>query len=173
VKMPRFRIAWLMVAVAIAAVDFGAIRVVLAPDMFRVFKFWVFGALPMANVLVVGLLVARYRPESRSFLLGFEGLGAIAMAVYIFVPREFSDFAGTIMLYLDLGSSALVPYLGTEPSLVVVALYWLLVLAMLVGPQLVFALIGGFLSRRFKSTVMLERRRGGFEPPRPVSQSNG
>lgn len=153
-KLPRFHIAWLMVAVAIAAVDFGAIRVMLAPDTFRVVIFWVFGALPMANVLVVGLLVARYRPKSRSFLLGFEGLGAIALAVYIFLPRECTDFAGTIMSYLDLGPSALGPYLGTEPSLVVVALYWLLVVVMLAAPQFVFALIGGFLSRRFKTTVM-------------------
>ena len=151
--MPRFHIAWLMVAVAIAAVDFGAIRVVLAPDTFRIGKFWAFGALPMANVLVVGLLVARYRPKSRSFLLGFEGLGAIALAVYIFLPREFPDFAGTIMLYLDLGPSALGPYLRTEPSLIVVALYWLLVVVMLGAPQLATALIGGFLSRRIKNTV--------------------
>ncbi len=154
-KIPHFSIAWLMVAVAIAAVDFGAIRVLLAPYMWRVGKFWVFGALPMANVLVVGLLVARYRPKSRSFLVGFEGtLVTIALAVYIFLPREFPDFAGTIMLYLDLGSSAFEPYLGTKPSLVVDALYWLLVVVMLGAPQLAIALIGGFLSRRFKSTVI-------------------
>jgi hypothetical protein len=29
VKLPRFRIAWLMVAVAIAALDFGAIRALI------------------------------------------------------------------------------------------------------------------------------------------------
>ena len=28
-KVPRFRIAWVMVAVAIAALDFGAIRAIL------------------------------------------------------------------------------------------------------------------------------------------------
>jgi hypothetical protein len=58
-RVPRFRIAWLMVAVAIAAVDSGAIRAMLGirPDAAILL---VFGALPMANVLVVGLLAALF-----------------------------------------------------------------------------------------------------------------
>ena len=43
----------------------------------------VVGALPMANVLVAGLLIARQRPRSRPFLLGFEVFSAIALALYV------------------------------------------------------------------------------------------
>ena len=46
----------------------------------------------MANVLVVGMLVAQRRPGSRPFLLGFEAFGAMALALYIALadslPRE-------------------------------------------------------------------------------------
>ena len=33
------------------------------------------GALPMANVLAVGLLIAQQRPGSRPFMLGFGAFG--------------------------------------------------------------------------------------------------
>ncbi len=80
-KMPRFRIAWLMVAVAIAGIDFGVIRTLLAE------LFLVMGALSMANVLVVGLLIAQQRPSSRPFLWGFEVFGAMALAL-LYPPSD-------------------------------------------------------------------------------------
>jgi hypothetical protein len=54
-RVPRFRIAWVMVAVAIGALDFGAIRALLKQVSF-VAGFLILGALPMANILVVGIL---------------------------------------------------------------------------------------------------------------------
>ena len=81
-KMPRFRIAWIMVAVAIAALDFAAIRASL--DI-REAVLFVLGALPMANVLAVGILIAQQRPGSRPFFLGFEAFGAMALALFITV----------------------------------------------------------------------------------------
>jgi hypothetical protein len=51
------------------------------------------GALPMANVLAVGILVGQQRPGSRQFLLGFEAFGAMAMVSYAalvwFVPGSY------------------------------------------------------------------------------------
>jgi hypothetical protein len=74
VRLPRFRIAWMMFLVAIAGIDFAGIRPLLddngQADTVRVLLS--LGALPVANVLVAGMLIARKRPGSRPFLLGFE-----------------------------------------------------------------------------------------------------
>src|SRR4051794_21903333 len=91
--MPRFRIAWGMVAVAIAALDFAAIRASLE---FREAVLLVLGALPMANVLAVGILIARQRPGSRPFLLGFEAFGAMALALFITVAVAGLFFDNTL-----------------------------------------------------------------------------
>ena len=66
-KVPRFRIAWVMVFVAIAALDFTAIRVVsdngdLTSSLLGL------GGLPMANILAVGLLMGQQDRDSRPFL---------------------------------------------------------------------------------------------------------
>src|SRR3954454_2036881 len=80
--MPRFRIAGVMVAIAIAALDFAAIRAFLdIPDVFLL----VLGAVPMANVLAVGILIGQQRPGSRPFLLGFEAFGAMALVLFVAV----------------------------------------------------------------------------------------
>jgi hypothetical protein len=82
--MPRFRIAWLMVAVAIAGINFAAIRALLDLNGTAA-QLLLVGALPMANVLIVGIMIARQRVRSRPFLLGFEVFGAIALALYIYL----------------------------------------------------------------------------------------
>ena len=58
-KPPRFRIAWVMVAVALAAVDFGVVRACLDRPGTPAGDLLILGALPMANVLIVGMLIAR------------------------------------------------------------------------------------------------------------------
>ena len=61
-KVARFRIAGLTVAVAIAALIFGAIRAITVLDNQRKSESLVVGALPMANVLAVGMLIGQRRP---------------------------------------------------------------------------------------------------------------
>ena len=51
-KAPRFRIAWIMVAVAIAGINFAAIRAFLDYTS-PLGEVLLFGALPMANILAV------------------------------------------------------------------------------------------------------------------------
>jgi len=82
VKAPRFRIAWFMVFIALAALDFRAIRAMpeIGPPTSELL---VLGALPMANVLALGLLIGQRRPGSRPFLLGFEAFGVMASALYV------------------------------------------------------------------------------------------
>ena len=90
-KVPRFRIAWVMAFVAVAALDLGARRALndLAnrllmlthsnrlPHMIHAL---LMGALPMANVLVLALVIGHRRRGSR-FLLGFEVFGATALVL--------------------------------------------------------------------------------------------
>ena len=93
-KVPRFRIASIMVVVAIVALDLVAIRALLG---FRSLmgELLILGALPMANVLAVGLLIGQRRPGNRPFLLGFVPFGAMSLALYVAMatsfPREIVD----------------------------------------------------------------------------------
>ena len=101
-ETPRVRLAWIMVAVAIAALDFWAIRVLLNFSYFSplVGEALVFGALPMMNVLGVLALVGRWRPSSRPLLLRFEYFGAIALAIYFMIVIFFPSPPGPIHTYV-------------------------------------------------------------------------
>jgi hypothetical protein len=114
------------------------------------------GALPMANVLAVGTLVGQRRPGSRPFPLGFVPFGVMALTLYVAMatsfPREMAMFS----------TGPLTDYLGKiirqdRPLLFVPAQVFACVV-MLVLPQVVFALIGGLLSRKFMITVRISRR---------------
>jgi hypothetical protein len=150
VKAPRFRIAWMMVAVAIAALDFAAIGAILGSGTGDLGIVLVLGALPMANVLAVGLLIGQQRPGSSPFLLGFETFGAMALALFIAlascVPRAI------VMDYLVPFVRPMERIIGRDRPLVFVPIVCLGCVVMLGWPQLAFALIGGFLCRRFKIT---------------------
>jgi hypothetical protein len=152
VKMPRFRIAWGMVAVAIAALEFAAIRA--SYDIPEVF-FSLLGALPMANVLAVGILVAQQHPGSRPFLLGFETFGAMALALFVAVAvASFSlDTDWSIPSYLAMAIQPIEKRIGQDRPFVLTLIVLFAHVVMLGGPQLVLALIGGFLSWRFKIAI--------------------
>jgi hypothetical protein len=139
-----------MVAVAVAAINFAPIRALNDPGLGGVLL--VVGALPVANVLVVGMLIARKRPGSRPFLLGFEVFGALALALYIVVATFSRSGVGPLNRYLFLVLDPLSPVIHPY-TYVGVAIELFVGSVMLVGPQLVFALIGGFLSRKFKVTI--------------------
>ena len=147
-RLPRFRIAWLMVAVVIAALEFGAIRAVtdnrrLVSDELLV------GALPMANFLLVGLLIGIRHSWSRRFILGFEIFGAAALAVYIAVAIHFTDELD--QSYLEIVIRPVRESIGRRGwtnSRLLIAYFILAVWASL--PLMAFALLGGFLSRKFR-----------------------
>src|SRR4051794_35774045 len=82
-----------MVFVTLAVLDLGAIRA-LSSLQFRANRdgslrlaqtigALLLGALPMANVLMFGLVIGLPRRGRRPFLLGFETFGATALALYI------------------------------------------------------------------------------------------
>ncbi len=147
-KLPRFRIAWMIAFVAIAALDFGAIRALLGFNSYWAALLLV-GALPMANVLAVGILIGQQRPGSGQFLLRFEAFGAMALALYVafsFVPNE-RAMTAYLAPFDDLWIT-----IGDLPF-VSIPFRYLFAGALCVWPQVAFALLGGFLSRRFKVTI--------------------
>jgi presenilin-like A22 family membrane protease len=68
-----------MVFVALSALDFTAIRAVF-DHRGRTSYLLGLGAMSMANVLVVGLLVGHRSRGGRRFLIGFEAFGTMALA---------------------------------------------------------------------------------------------
>jgi hypothetical protein len=146
-KAPRFRIAWVMVAVAIVAFDFAAGRAMVDTGG-NVGAFLTLGALPMANILAVGLLIGRRRPGSRPFLLGFETFGTMVLALYV---------ALTILVGVEFMASHVTPVVepmaeavGTFPHFISIPVLCSATMAVLLLPQVAFALTGGFLFRKYR-----------------------
>jgi hypothetical protein len=149
----RFRIAWGMVFVALAALDFTAIRAVFdyrGPTSYLLG----IGAMPMANVLVVGLLVGHRRRGGRRFLIGFEAFGAMALGAYVVSSSLFAE--ELVIPYLRLVFTPFLLYLDnvTRMSLQSYLAIYYLILAVLLGlPLLAFGLIGGFFCRGLATAV--------------------
>ena len=160
-RLPRFRIAWVMIFVAIVALDLGAIRA-LSDMQFRAYVNGyhrladligasTFGALPMANVVAVSLLIGMRRRGNRAFLLGFATFGAAALALFIAGASLFTE--ELVTPFFELVRQHLVEPLKDGPYLTTASLVipCIVVIAILSLPQLAFALIGSFLFRRFRA----------------------
>jgi hypothetical protein len=81
-RMPRFQLALLMVAVAVFALDFWAIRS-LSGMSTQTSELIGLGVLPMGNILAACLLLRRSRPRCHPFLSRFIPFGAAAMAAMV------------------------------------------------------------------------------------------
>jgi hypothetical protein len=154
VKVPRFRIASVMSLVALAALDFGAIRALLGFNSLAADSL-LLGALPMANLLAFGILVGQGRPGSRPFLLGFEAFGVVALAVYV-ASSFFRDAAAT-MAYLALYEGPWERTIGHAPPSVEALIRPFVLVVLLGWPQMAFALLGGRLSRKFRIAERSDR----------------
>jgi hypothetical protein len=152
-----------MAFVAVAALNFGAIRGMsdiksaiygaktneefqASVRMLETITVLKLGALPMANVLAVGLLIGYWRRQSRRFLCGFEVFGATGLALFIAGARLFPDIL--VMPYLRLVG----PFVGPGPyiSALEILIAYSACSVMLVLPQVVIAIIGGVLTRNFR-----------------------
>jgi hypothetical protein len=116
-KAPRFRIAWVMVAVAIAATNFAAIRA-FVEYVSVLGEVLLFGALPMANVLVVGFLIGLRHSGRRPFLLGFELFGAIALAFYIALSCFPASQRDIIHNYVYIVLDPVMAIMSRQPNLI-------------------------------------------------------
>jgi hypothetical protein len=150
VQAPRFRIAWLMVFVAIVALNLGAIRALLGIRSSlnnKAVGVLGLGALPMVNLLAAGTFAGRWYPTSRTFLWGFEVSGAAALVLYVAGACLFSE--QLLMSYLYLVVWPVTRLIG-QSRFVNIPIVYLIAVFMLAMPQVTFALIGAFLFRKLK-----------------------
>jgi hypothetical protein len=132
-----------MVFVALAALNFGAIRAVFDHKS-RTSYLMGIGAVPMANVLAVGLLIGHRRRRNRRFLWSFVVLGAVALALYVAVASLFAE--ELVIPYMMLSYNLIFGYKGLLRSLQPYFVVYYPVLALMLGlPQLALALVGGLL----------------------------
>jgi hypothetical protein len=155
-KLPRFSIASIMAIVVIAAIDFAAIRA-LDGTSAEWAGLIAFGSLPMASILVIGIpsLVKGFwgRGKFHPFLIGFEVVGWTVLLAYTGASMLFPSFINET---LSKGMGAL----GIAESPDPVWQVWMIlaVVLFLLLPQLVAALIGGWLNQRFQIRIIIERR---------------
>jgi hypothetical protein len=153
-KMPRFSIAWVMTVIVIAAVDSAAFPWLLMTNSVICWLL-ILGSIPMASILMFGIpSMARGffgRGGIQPFLVGFERVGWTILLIYtggaILLPQSvskttdlFSEFILKSVLRLDA--------YDTLYNLVSTILILLL-------PQLVAALIGGWLNQRLESRTSI------------------
>ncbi len=159
-QMPRFRIAWLMVFVAIAALNLGAIRALLGIRSSlnnKAVGVLGMGALPMANLLAAGTIAGRWHPSCRAFFWGFEVAGAVALVLYVAGACLFSE--QLLMSYLYLVVWPVTSLIGRNPLMVHIPIAYITAVFLLALPQVTFALIGAFLFRKFKIAELPDRTR--------------
>ena len=149
-KVPRFRIAWIMVFVALAALNFSALRSAL-DDPSPTIELLALGATPMATVLMIGLLIGYWRHVCRPFIMGFELFGALALALYIVLASCTGD--KTIAPYVSLFLEPLGNVVGTDRSVIFIPIAYSVAVVVLGLPQLAFALIGGVLCGKYRITI--------------------
>jgi hypothetical protein len=151
-----------MIVVAIVALDLGAIRAAFdleSPSVLLTFA----AILPMANILAVVLLLASLRPRSRPFLRGFVLFGAIALALFLVGGMR---AVGLLELYLGPAISLDIAVMGPPPPISPIRPSYRLLVGLGIlsfwatWPQLVFALMGGFLYRRPEATGRPARTHG-------------
>jgi hypothetical protein len=111
--------------------------------------------MPMANVLVLGLLIDQLRSRSRRLPSGFVLFGAIALAVYVTMASLFADelLNPYLRLSYDLlfGDTAIQVQTPLQYPFVIGDLFRAVILAL---PQVAFALLGGFLFQRFNVSIV-------------------
>jgi hypothetical protein len=143
----------MMAFVAFAALYFGGVRAFdkLISPMPQAF---LLGTLPMTIILATAIVIGQLRPGPNLFLSGFEVFGAMALAAYAALILSSSPKA--LHHYFALLDEPWDKTIGDASSFHASLISPFILVVILVLPQLAFALLGGFLSRRFK--VIIVRR---------------
>jgi hypothetical protein len=109
------------------------------------------GAIPMANVLAVGLLIGLWRRGDRPFLWGFETFGAMALAFYIAGVSLLTEELVRPLFDLTVKHLFTTLWNGPYRNNVGHLIGYSVTIAILALPQAAFALVGGFLFRYFRT----------------------
>jgi hypothetical protein len=139
----RFSISTLMFVILVLAVNLSVGGPFYGPKGMEGLALLSSGALPMASILAVGLVVLLNRrlgpPGGRRFLAGFEAFGAAALFFYIACALLFPEAIHRKLADL------LMQYIWTGRPL----FSWAL-MALCLLPQVLVALLGGWLNARYR-----------------------
>ena len=164
-KCFRFSISSLMAVVLLVALNCMAINMFLGRPLFpsSLLELIFFGALPMANLLAIGLYrlwtERNGQGRTRLFLVGFEVFGGVALLLFFVctwvAPDSLHDGVGDFLGSLSLGPGGPLFLAGA--------------VVILLLPQLALASVGGWLVSRYKIEVkiVIEGRPEGPESPLP------
>jgi len=149
-----FSIAELMAIVALAALDSLEIRLGQSSPSLRCL---VYGSLPMQSALIIGLLLVvqrrRQRKKPLPFLAGFEVVGWISLLIYVAVCVGATQ---SLTWHLACTLTPLLSATGFRPySTADYTCRYGLAIAYLTAPQLVTALVAGWISQRRREQVLL------------------
>jgi hypothetical protein len=153
-RLPRFSIAGLMALTALIALDCLATRTAWDVDDIRVAMLY-FGELPWLNVLLIGLTVLRGRQrrgEPAAFFVGFEAVGWAVLLLSVILIFAFPLVCDAVIEGLN---QRLAPLMIAMPPVGYVA-GLAIAMTTLALPQLIAAVAGGLLHRRYP--VRIERR---------------
>jgi hypothetical protein len=104
-----------------------------------------YGGLPMADLLVAGLILGRSRPEMRRFLWRFEVCGVVALVLFLTVASFYTEEC--VQPYLLWILTSLPKALHELSPVVRVPLYYSIAMFLVLLPQAALALVGGLLSQ--------------------------
>lgn len=164
-KLPRLSIAWIMAVIIVVAADLAAGRALVRTGLL-LGVLVAFGTLPMATMLVLGIpslvRVSREPGKSRPFLMGFEAVGWAVLLAYtggaVLSAESVAgslEWVGWVIEFIPV---------GLRDTILGEVLFMLLILL----PQLAAAPMGGWLNRKFKVRISIERRRAsGLEADGP------
>ncbi len=157
-KIPRFRIQGIMLAVAIVALNCGALRATSDYASGQNLMLCT-AALPMANVLVIGVVIGHRHSNGRRFLLGFEAFGAAALA-YLFVAiLSNEDWVWSyMMLAVEPLRLMIRPTNAGEWSTPRILVGRAVVSLWITLPQVALAFVGGCLSYRYRQGCAIAAR---------------
>jgi hypothetical protein len=136
----------MMVFVAIVALNVGAVRTALATET-PTNGLLAAGGMPMASVLIVGILAGYRRPARHPFLLGFLLFGAMALALCVFLAIRFPD--ETLGAYLDFFLRPVWKATGLNAPASFLLIAYAIAVTVLTLPQLAIAVLGGLASRSY------------------------
>ena len=142
---PHVRIAWLIAVVAIIAFNSVAFRTMMRSTD-PTLSVLIVGAVPMLEVLALGGVARITAHGWRRFLDGFLMTGAMALAIYVALAMLVAD--ELILPAIQYVLEPLFPSQpgGPFPSTAKVIMMCTVVSFVVVTPQIIIALIGGFLA---------------------------
>jgi hypothetical protein len=160
-KHLRFSISALMAVVLLVALDCMTFNILLNRPLFdrNLSEVVFFGALPMANILAIGLIrlltERNRRGRTRPFLVGFEGFGGVALLLFVACTWGAAE-------PIHHGVDDVLRPLSLRPGN---PLFLAGAVTLLLLPQLALASVGGWLVRTY--SIVVKRRVAGKEPSLP------